>query len=95
MYLNNKRYFCNGVLDQGYFPDGIYTPASYKAYAFDILSMKNLGFKVNQLYRHCNTIEDVISYIEEMGQKRPDLPYDIDGIVLKVNEMDLHDISDP
>lgn len=50
IYLNNKRYFCNGVLDQGYFPDGIYTPASYKAYAFDILSMKNLGF--NTLRKH-------------------------------------------
>ncbi|MGM9858414.1 MAG: glycoside hydrolase family 2 protein [Bacilli bacterium] len=50
IYLNNKKYFCNGVLDQGYFPDGIYTPASYKAYAFDILSMKNLGF--NTLRKH-------------------------------------------
>ena len=27
--------------------------------------MKELGFKVNPLYRHCKTIEDVISYIEE------------------------------
>ncbi len=57
-----------------------------------LISMKELGFKVNPLYRHCNTIEDVFSYIEEMGQKRPDLPYDIDGIVIKVNEIDLHDI---
>ena len=56
-----------------------------------LIKMKNLGFKVNQLYRHCNTIEDVILYIEEMGQKRPDLPYDIDGIVIKVNEIKLHD----
>ena len=57
-----------------------------------LIEMKELGFKVNPLYKHCNTIDDVISYIEEMGSKRPDLPYDIDGIVIKVNEMDLHDV---
>lgn len=57
-----------------------------------LIEMKNLGFKVNPLYRHCNNIDEVISYIEEMGASRPDLPYDIDGIVIKVNEMDLHTI---
>ncbi len=57
-----------------------------------LTSMKKMGFKVNPLYKHCNTIDDVISYIEEMGEKRPNLPYDIDGIVIKVNEMELHDI---
>ncbi|MBQ3253095.1 MAG: NAD-dependent DNA ligase LigA, partial [Acholeplasmatales bacterium] len=54
--------------------------------------MSSLGFKVNPLYKHCNNIDEVISYIDEMGMKRPDLPYDIDGIVIKVNEMNLHDI---
>ena len=57
-----------------------------------LIHMKNLGFKVNGLYRHCKTIEDVIAYIEEMGKARPDLPYDIDGIVIKVDEMELHDV---
>ncbi len=57
-----------------------------------LISMMELGFKVNKLYRHCNDIDEVIAYINEMGEKRPDLPYDIDGIVIKVNEMDLHDI---
>lgn len=56
-----------------------------------LLEMKDLGFKVNPLYKHCNTIDAVIEYIKEMGDKRPDLPYDIDGIVIKVNEMELHD----
>ena len=54
--------------------------------------MKSLGFKVNPLYRHCKTMDEVIEYIQEMGEKRPGLPYDIDGIVLKVNEINLHDI---
>jgi DNA ligase (NAD+) len=57
-----------------------------------LTSMKEIGFKVNPLYKHCNNIDEVISYIEEMGEKRPNLPYDIDGIVIKVNEMELHDI---
>ncbi|MCI5745472.1 MAG: glycoside hydrolase family 2 [Erysipelotrichaceae bacterium] len=48
--LNNKPYFINGVLDQGYFPDGIYTPSSYLAYEDDILTMKRLGF--NCLRKH-------------------------------------------
>ena len=57
-----------------------------------LIKMKEMGFKVNQLYAHCNTMDDVIKYIEEMGEKRPNLPYDIDGIVINVNEMELHDI---
>ena len=54
--------------------------------------MSEIGFKVNPNYRHCNDIEEVIRYIEEMGQKRAELPYDIDGIVIKVN--DFHDQSE-
>ena len=57
-----------------------------------LIEMKKIGFKVNPLYAHCNTIDDVINYIEKMGAERPNLPYDIDGIVIKVNEMELHDI---
>lgn len=48
--LNGKPYFFNGVLDQGYFSDGIYTPASPKEYEKDILAMKKLGF--NTLRKH-------------------------------------------
>ena len=48
--LNGKPYFFNGLLDQGYWPDGIYTPASPTCYADDILAMKKLGF--NTLRKH-------------------------------------------
>ena len=48
--LNGKPYFFHGLLDQGYFSDGIYTPAAPEAYEFDILSMKKLGF--NMLRKH-------------------------------------------
>ena len=48
--LNGKPYFFNGVLDQGYFSDGIYTPASPGEYENDILAMKSLGF--NTIRKH-------------------------------------------
>jgi len=48
--LNGKPYFFHGLLDQGYWPDGIYTPAAPENYAEDILTMKKLGF--NTLRKH-------------------------------------------
>ena len=48
--LNGKPYFFHGLLDQGYWPDGIFTPAKPECYANDILQMKRLGF--NTLRKH-------------------------------------------
>ena len=48
--LNGKPYFFHGLLDQGYWSDGIYTPASPECYEQDILAMKQLGF--NMLRKH-------------------------------------------
>ena len=48
--LNGQPYFFHGLLDQGYWPDGIFTPAKPECYADDILAMKRLGF--NTLRKH-------------------------------------------
>jgi len=48
--LNGKPYFFHGLLDQGYWPDGIFTPAAPECYADDILKMKKLGY--NTLRKH-------------------------------------------
>lgn len=48
--LNGEPILCHGLLDQGYFSDGIYLPATPKGYEFDILEMKKLGF--NMLRKH-------------------------------------------
>lgn len=48
--LNNKPYFQVGVLDQGYWPDGIYTAPTDEALRFDIETAKNLGW--NLLRKH-------------------------------------------
>ncbi len=51
IHLNNKPYFHKGLLDQGYWPDGLYTAPSDEALIFDIQQAKNLGF--NMLRKHC------------------------------------------
>ena len=48
--LNGKPYFFNAVLDQGYWSDGLYTPAAPECLEKDILAMKALGF--NTLRKH-------------------------------------------
>ena len=50
MFLNNRPYFQRGVLDQGYWPDGLYTPPCDEAMIYDIRVMKELGF--NMLRKH-------------------------------------------
>ena len=50
MCLNGQPYFFHGLLDQGYWPDGLFTPATPECYADDILMMKKLGF--NTLRKH-------------------------------------------
>ncbi len=48
--LNHKPYFLMGVLDQGYWPDGLYTAPSEEALLYDITTMKSMGF--NMLRKH-------------------------------------------
>ena len=47
--------------------------------------LDELGFKTNKNVRTCETIEEVIAYVEEWEEKRPHLAYEIDGIVIKVD----------
>ena len=50
LFLNNKPCFHNGLLDQGYWPDGLLTPPSDEAMVFDIQTAKDLGY--NMLRKH-------------------------------------------
>ena len=65
LFLNNRPYFQNGVLDQGYWPDGLYTAPTDEALSFDIRIAKSMGFnmirkhvKIEPLrwYYHCDRI---------------------------------------
>ena len=69
LYLNNKPYFHIGVLDQGYWSDGIYTAPSDEALKYDIIKMKEMGFnmlrkhiKVEPMrwYYHCDTLGMIV-----------------------------------
>ena len=69
LFLNNQPYFHNGVLDQGYYPDGLLTPPCDEAMVYDITAMKKLGFnmlrkhiKIEPLrwYYHCDRIGMIV-----------------------------------
>ncbi len=49
--------------------------------------MASLGLKVNPEWRKCATIEEVIDYVTHWTTERPHLQYEIDGIVIKVNDI--------
>ena len=50
-----------------------------------------IGFRTNPERQLCQSIDEVWAYIEEYHEKRSTLPYEIDGIVIKVNEFALQD----
>ncbi|MBM5609112.1 NAD-dependent DNA ligase LigA [Listeria ivanovii] len=50
--------------------------------------LETLGLKVNKERRLCSTLEEVYAYIDEWTEKRAGLAYDIDGIVLKLNDLE-------
>lgn len=49
-------------------------------------TLENFHFSVNPHYRVCNTVDEVIEAINYWGEKRHELPYDTDGMVVKVND---------
>ena len=64
-FLNNSPYFQTGVLDQGYWPESLYTAPSDEALIFDIQKMKELGFNMlrkhakiepERFYYHCDRL---------------------------------------
>ena len=59
--LNGKPYFFHGLLDQGYFPDGIFLPATEEGFEKDILEMKSCGF--NMLRKHIKVEPDIFYYL--------------------------------
>lgn len=58
--LNQKPIFLHGVLDQGYFEDGLFLPESEAGYEQDILNMKQLGF--NLLRKHIKVEPECFYY---------------------------------
>ena len=64
--LNGKPYFFHGLLDQGYWPDGLLTPPGPRSYEDDICNMKKLGF--NMLRKHIKVEMEHFYYLcDRMG----------------------------
>ena len=59
--LNGKPYVFNGLLDQGYYPDGIFLPPTAEGYANDILYAKECGF--NMLRKHIKIEPQMFYYL--------------------------------
>lgn len=59
-----------------------------KTHAEAIEYMRSLGFKINPNNRLVKNINEVLEFIEEKGKLRSNLPYDIDGVVVKVNSIE-------
>lgn len=68
-HLNNKPYYFNGLLDQGYWPESLLTPPSDEALKYDILMTKELGFntirkhvkvEAERFYYHCDKIGMIV-----------------------------------
>lgn len=60
----------------------------FKTHWGSLQAVKTWGFKISEESKLCNTITDVLAYIEEWETKRFKLSYDIDGIVIKVNSFE-------
>ena len=53
--------------------------------------MKSLGFKVNPANRLVSDIDGILKFIEDITEKRNKLPYEIDGVVIKVNDIKMQE----
>lgn len=54
-----------------------------------VQTFKTWGFPVNPLMERLNSVEDILGHYQEIGLRRPDLDYDIDGVVYKVDSLEL------
>ena len=68
-FMNNKPFFFNGILDQGYWPESLLTPPTDEALKYDILKLKELGFNTirkhikvepERFYYHCDKLGMIV-----------------------------------
>ena len=61
----------------------------YVTHTASLEAMSALGFRVIPFIKEAHTADEVIDHINAIGEKRAGLPYDIDGVVIKVNRLSL------
>lgn len=70
---------------------GEWNDRSLTSHSSRLKKLRELGFKTNPEWKHCTTIEEVLEYVEYWTKQRPNLNYEIDGIVIKVDSLDQQD----
>jgi len=73
------RIFCYGI--------GTARGVTFETQWEFLQTLSKWGFRVNPLIRRCEGIEEAIRFYEEMTEKRETLPYEMDGVVIKVNRL--------
>lgn len=66
--------------------------ANLKTHYDNLKILSQLGFPVNSSHRLCKSIDEVLEFCNEWEKKRDNLPYDIDGVVIKVNSLQQQEI---
>lgn len=77
----NLTMFCYGI--------GAAEEVEFATHYEILCALGDWGFKVNPNVRECRNIEEAAAYISEWGAAKEELPYDIDGVVVKVNSLSL------
>jgi DNA ligase (NAD+) len=58
----------------------------------EVLSyLRRMGFAVQEQYQHCRNIDEVVAYCDSWVERRHSLAYEIDGLVIKVNSLQLQE----
>jgi len=70
----------------------ISTNETFSSHSENLEILSNLGFRVNQYYKKCNSINEVLDTCHEFEKMREDLAYEIDGAVIKVNSIEQQNI---
>ncbi len=73
--------FCHGM--------GAVEPASFASQSDFHARLRDWGLKPVPLTRVCRGVDEIVAYQEEMEGRRDGLPYEIDGVVVKVNSLEL------
>ena len=55
-------------------------------------AFEKMGLRTNPLHQECQNLDEIWEFIEQVGQQRHDLPYEIDGVVIKVNQFAQQDL---
>ena len=78
-------------LDIWVYGTGFVQGNGFRTHLDTLEALKKWGFKVNPNTRVCRNLQEVEAYIAEYGEKRESLGYEIDGVVVKINSIELQD----